>query len=46
MITPRNNILKRLLAALFLVSAFSQPVLALEVSGVKISDTTKVANKE
>ncbi len=46
MITPRNNILKHLLASIFLVSAFSQPVLAIELSGVKISDTAKLANKE
>ena len=46
MITLRKTFLKHVLAAACLASAFSQGVLAVEVSGIKISDTTKVANKD
>jgi hypothetical protein len=44
--TFRKHILKTLVATAFLASALCQPALAVEVSGVKLSDTAKVADKE
>lgn len=42
----RKNNIKRLLATVCLAASFGQPALAVEIGGVKMDDTTVVANKE
>lgn len=42
----RQHSLSRLLAAVFLAAACSQPVLALEVGGIQLGDTSQVAGAQ
>ena len=42
----KNMVFKGMVAGALLIGALSQPALAAEVSGIKFTDTTKVAGKE